>query len=43
MVSAFQRLQGIPRKKIGIGAAICMAKEHLPLTENAWIVPVNMI
>lgn len=43
MISAFPYLDNIPNVKIGSGAVICMAKEHLPLTEDVWIVPVNMV
>jgi predicted AAA+ superfamily ATPase len=50
MVSAFRCLQGVPNKKTGAGAVICLAKERLPLTSdavgpagNVWIMPVNLI
>ncbi|GHT89302.1 hypothetical protein FACS1894137_18310 [Spirochaetia bacterium] len=43
MVSAFRCLESIPNKKIGAGAVICLAKERLPLTDNVWIMPVNLI
>jgi len=43
MVKAFPRLDSIPNKKVGPGAVICLAKERLPLTENVWILPVQMI
>jgi len=43
MVNAFKRLNSIPNKKVGTGAVICMAKECLPLTNNIWAIPVNMI
>jgi len=43
MVSAFSRLENIPAKKVGAGAVICLAKERLPLTENVWILPAQMI
>ena len=43
MVNAFKQLENIPTKKVGIGAVICLAKERLPLTDNVWIMPVQMI
>ena len=43
MVGAFRRLGNIPGKKVGTGAVICLAKERLPLQENVWILPANMI
>ena len=43
MVNAFRCLEGIPGKKVGTGAVICLAKERLPLKENVWIEPVQMI
>jgi predicted AAA+ superfamily ATPase len=43
MVKAFRCLEGIPGIKTGCGAVICMAKERLPLTDNAWILPVRYI
>ncbi|MHC6203320.1 ATP-binding protein [Breznakiellaceae bacterium SP9] len=43
MVSAFRCLEGVPNKKIGEGAVICLAKERLPLTRDVWIRPVNLI
>ena len=43
MITAFRCLENIPGKQIGTGAVICLAKEHLPLTDNVWIVPVNLI
>jgi hypothetical protein len=33
----------IPAKKAGTGAIICLAKERLPLTDNVWILPVQII
>ena len=43
MVKAFCRLDGIPGKKLGAGALICLVKEQLPLTNNVWALPVQMI
>lgn len=43
MVSAFKCLERIPAKKTGDGAVICLAKELLPLLDNVWIFPVNLI
>jgi len=43
MASAFRRLDTIPTKKVGAGAVICLAKERLPLTDNVWILPAQMI
>ena len=43
MVSSFRLLDGIPGKKSGSGAVICLAKERLPLKENVWILPAQNI
>jgi predicted AAA+ superfamily ATPase len=43
MVNSFRVLSGIAGKTIGNGAIICLAKEHLPLKENVWILPVQNI
>ena len=43
MSGAFRFLENIPDKTIGQGAVVCMAKELLPLKENVWVLPVNMI
>ncbi|HBP38305.1 MAG TPA: ATPase [Clostridiales bacterium] len=43
MIHAFRCLENIPAKKAGPGAIICLALERLPLAENAWIVPAQMI
>ena len=43
MVNAFRFLSGIPGKKSGTGAVICLAKERLPLKENVWIIPAQTI
>jgi predicted AAA+ superfamily ATPase len=43
MISTFRKLDSIPNKKRGTGALVCMAKEYLPLTEDTWILPANML
>jgi predicted AAA+ superfamily ATPase len=43
MTGAFRFLQNIPDVKVGSGAVICLAKECLPLADNVWTVPVNLI
>ena len=43
MASAFRKLDDIPSKKRGAGAIICHAKELLPLTDNVWVLPAQMI
>ena len=43
MTKAFRYLESIPGKKIGSGAVICLAKQRLPLADNVWILPVQMI
>ena len=43
MVNAFRCIEKIPAKKVGTGAIICLAKKLLPLTDNVWILPVQMI
>ena len=43
MVAAFRYLDGIPGKKIGPGAVVCMAREHLPLTDAVSICPAFMV
>ena len=43
MVKAFRCIESIPNKQVGQGAVICLAKERLPLSENVWILPVNLI
>jgi hypothetical protein len=43
MINAFRCLANIPAKKVGMGAVICLAKERLPLTENVWTIPAQMI
>jgi predicted AAA+ superfamily ATPase len=43
MVSAFRLLENIPAVNVGEGAVLCLAKERLPLTERAEIVPVTLI
>ncbi|MCL2708199.1 MAG: DUF4143 domain-containing protein, partial [Defluviitaleaceae bacterium] len=41
--NVFRHLNGIPAKRIGTGAVICLAKERLPLTENVWVLPAQLI
>ena len=43
MVKTFRLLDGVPEKKAGTGAVICLAKEHLPLTDAVWTLPAQMI
>ena len=43
MIKAFRLLESIPAKKAGTGTVICLAKERLPLTGNAWMLPAQMI
>jgi len=43
MVKAFRCVAEIPGKRLGPGAVVCLAKEALPLMENAWIWPVGMV
>ena len=43
MVNSFRCVGGIPGMQVGPGAVICLAKERLPLTDYAWIVPAHMI
>ena len=43
MVKAFHCLDSIPVKKAGMGAVVCFAKERLPLVDNVWTLPVQMI
>jgi len=43
MISAFRCLQGITGIQAGAGAVICLAKERLPLTDNVWILPADLI
>ena len=43
MIRAFRCIDRIPNKKAGTGAIICLAKERLPLADNAWILPAQMI
>ncbi|MCL2086247.1 MAG: ATP-binding protein [Oscillospiraceae bacterium] len=43
MIKAFRHIEKIPNKKAGTGALICLAKQRLPLTENVWILPAQMI
>lgn len=41
--SAFSCLSGTPLKMVGEGAMICLAKNPLPLSENVWILPADMV
>ena len=43
MVKAFDRVGKIPGKTLGSGAIVCMAKELLPLGDNARIAPVRLL
>jgi len=43
MINAFRCLEKIKIKKVGTGAIICLAKSLLPLTDNVWILPAEMI
>lgn len=43
MINAFECLKKIPDKVVGIGAIVCLAKERLPLSDNALIIPANLI
>jgi predicted AAA+ superfamily ATPase len=43
MASAFRLLDNIPAKKAGSGTIVCLAKERLPLTDTAWVLPAQMI
>ena len=43
MISAFAFLDSIHSKNVGTGAVVCLAKERLPLTDNVWILPVNLL
>jgi predicted AAA+ superfamily ATPase len=43
MIRAFRKIEGIPLKKRGAGAVVCLAKECLPLTEDTWIMPASML
>jgi predicted AAA+ superfamily ATPase len=43
MINSFRLLDGIPDKKVGSGAIICLAKERLPIKENVWILPAQNI
>ncbi len=43
MVKAFRCLSANKTKQVGAGALICLARELLPLTKSAWMLPVWMI
>ncbi len=43
MINAFGYLKTISDKDIGTGAIVCLAKKRLPLSDNNWIIPANLI
>ena len=43
MTNAFRLIDRIPGKEAGMGAVICLAKERLPLKNNVWVLPAQMI
>jgi len=43
MVKAFSLIENIPGKKLGQGALICLCKERLPITENAYSLPAQWV
>jgi len=43
MVKAFRLIDNIPTKKAGQGAVVCMCKERLPICENVWSLPAQLI
>jgi hypothetical protein len=43
MISAFNLLNMIPLKKVGPGTLVCLTKERLPLADNVWSLPAQMI
>lgn len=43
MVSSFRCLDDIGGKKRGEGAVVCLAKEYLPLRDDVWIMPAQMV
>ncbi len=43
MTNAFRFIENIPDKTVGQGALICLAKEVLPLRQDVWILPANLI
>ena len=43
MVNNFQQLKKISKKQIGEGALICLADKRIPLVENVWTVPANLL
>jgi predicted AAA+ superfamily ATPase len=43
MIRAFRKIEGIPLKKKGTGAVVCLAKECLPLTDDIWVMPASML
>ncbi len=43
MTNAFRFIENIPGKTVGQGALICLAKEVLPIRQDVWILPANLI
>ena len=43
MIRAFRLLEKLPEKKVGAGAVLCMVKERLPLAEDVWALPVQLL
>jgi predicted AAA+ superfamily ATPase len=43
MVKTFRLIEDIPAKKRGQGAVVCLAKERLPICENVWSLPAQLI
>jgi len=43
MASVFRLIDKIPGKEAGNGAIICLAKERLPLKDDVWILPAQML
>jgi predicted AAA+ superfamily ATPase len=43
MIKSFRHLEKIPNQKVGTGAVICLAKECLPLTDNVWTLPIQLV
>jgi len=43
MVKAFHCLADVPGKKTGVGTLICLVNKKLPITDNAWALPVQLI
>jgi predicted AAA+ superfamily ATPase len=43
MTKAFRMLEKIPNQKVGTGAILCMTKNRLPIANNVWALPVQML